>query len=766
MKNTNCYWIDSQKPEPDVYAAFRGGFELDGTGEVELHILGAAWFELHLDGEFLTEGPARFEASHPEYEVRRIRLSAGRHLLAAKVNHIGIETRILSAVQPFFYCRAFDAATREEIPIAWRCRRLEGFESGVRRINPQLGWVEWCDTRRDDPDWNLPDFDDVGWKDPVTVATGLGEFQPLDLAPVRRIMHRPELIGQGEFSITFGYDRDDLSAGFFLRNLDETDLPPDGIWRRYDLGRVRLARPYFELDLPAGSIVEFAYTEQLVSGRVAPWITLSAGTSCNLDHYVARGGRQVFAPLTPKGGRYVEIHVLAPSEKIQFIREEFAERVYHAEETVGHFECGDPLLDRIWQVGAETYRACTEDAVTDNPTRERGQWTGDVVAVGMNIAVSAWNDLRLPQRGLRQSALCAREDGMVAGLCPGGVGFLSSYALLWISACLRSFRQTGNRALLEELYPFAVRNLDSMEAFRRDEGLSREIDWPFIDWGYVTNEGPSDMALNMHHKQALTDAAAWARLIDQPADAERFKALADKTARAVKRWLEPLLREGDPDWDAIGYHRAFFALDQGLLSGLEEEALAFIKRHMLHCFPNDPSAPRLSRPAAENPRLITPYFAHYAFPPLFRHGETDFILEQYRICWGWMLEQNETTWLEVFDTRWSHCHQWSGCPTWQLSRMLLGMERRFDLGPDHFVLDLYPGTELDGAKGRVPLADEGAAMNVSWTRHTDGLSYRVETEHPVYIRVRAVSENPDQPFIRVEGTAEFKLDGQGRAITL
>src|SRR5258708_7316815 len=111
------------------------------------------------------------------------------------------------------------------------------------------------------------------------------------------------------------------------------------------------------------------------------------------------------------------------SEKVRVISEEIVERTYHGEPE-GKFSCPDPLLNRIWNVGVETHRACAEDSLEDNPTRERGQWAGDVVSVGMDVAASAYSDLRLCRRGLIQCAQSAREDGLVSGLCPGGGAYL------------------------------------------------------------------------------------------------------------------------------------------------------------------------------------------------------------------------------------------------------------------------------------------------------------------------------------------------------
>src|SRR3954463_1000596 len=149
-----------------------------------------------------------------------------------------------------------------------------------------------------------------------------------------------------------------------------------------------------------------------------------------MDHFVARGGVQEFSSFTPKGGRFVEIHVLAPDpEKIKFVSTSYLERTYH-DRPVGSFECDDVLLNQIWKAGVETYRACSEDAIIDNPTRERGQWTGDAV-IGMETASVAFDDLRLARRALVSAARGARSDGLISGLTPSTTP-MSTYACQWV----------------------------------------------------------------------------------------------------------------------------------------------------------------------------------------------------------------------------------------------------------------------------------------------------------------------------------------------
>ena len=742
-------WLPTgRSDDKDVYIAFRAQIDLPAGGDVEFQVLGATWFAGWLDGRRFCEGPARFPAAFPEYQLFSASLGAGIHTLAFLVNHVGISTRMLEGVDPFLACVVRCAG--REIPLRWKCTRLTGFAPAVRRVNPQLGFIEWCDTRQV-PAWPAAGFDDTAWSDAVTVTRPIGAPRLYAAANPRAIEHTLTPLAAGGFTETFGYERDDIPARFFLRDLAPTGLPPQGVWRRYDAGRVRLMRPRFELDLPAGTVVEFAYCEALIQGRVSPWITLSGGDSCNLDHYVARGGRQEFSPLTPRGGRFLEIHIFAPAAQVKFLAESVVERAYYGE-AGGALRTEDPLLNRIWSVGVETHRACAEDAITDNPTRERGQWAGDVVTVGMGIAAAAFSDLRLCRRSLVHCAQSARADGLVAGLCPGGICYLTTYAAQWINACLHHWEVTGDRALIVEMLPYAEQNIGAFEQQMTPDGLKDSIGWGFVDWGYVRNPGPSDMGVNLHYLAALHGMIRWCEALGHPDRAGRYRTLAADLTAIIARYFSGELQQPGDAWARIGYHRAALGLKLGCFDAAQAPAgRVFLKTHMLRCFPNNPAAPRLSDPAANNPQLITPYFGHFALPELIAHGDMDFVLGQYRTCWGWSLGDQRTTWLEVFDTRWSHCHQWAGCPTWQLSRYLLGLQPRFDLGAGHFAVSLATGS-LSSVAGAVPIAGQDGVIQVSWTKDASGLRYTLETPIPLVLHLDAKLAGGPPRTVNVEST--------------
>jgi len=724
------WYRDIPNEDKDYYVAFRGQLNLTSESDCEIQLLGASWFVGGFDGKYFCEGPARFPADYPEYQTYKIHLAKGHHTLAIQVDQIGEVTRMLDNPEPFLYCIIKNG--ENEIPVTWKCIRLEGYESQIKRMNPQLGYIEWCDTRQLPRDWEKVDFDDSKWSAPIIVLRNLGKLAPLSTENTCSIVHSLKLIASGQFINMFGYDKDDPAARFFLCNLTSCKTASDGVWRRYDAGLVRLMRPRFMLDLPEGAVVEFAYSEELSEGRVSPWIALSAGESCNMDHYVARGGEQEFFPLTPKGGRFLEVHIYAPPEKVHFIKEEIVERTYFGEPE-GSLQTDDALLNKIWSVGVKTLRACSEDALIDNPTRERGEWTGDVVSVGLNIADVSYSDLRLLRRGLVQSAECARSDGLVAGLSPGGTAYLSTYAAQWVTACIHYWELTGDLKLLDKLFPYAEKNIKAFENETTNEGVKDSLGWAFVDWGYVRNQGPSDMGVNLYYLAALRDMISWSDAIGKRELSDHYKKLANDMSAIIDKYYISEFQNDSDAWERIGYHRAVLGLKLGFFEGARvKECIEYIKDHMLRCFPNDTMAPRLSDPEVNNARLITPYFGHYAMPVLIEHGEMNFVLDQYRKAWGWMLGDDRTTWLEVFDTRWSHCHQWAGCPTWQMSRYLLGLQPHYDLGIQHFLFVLNPGS-LKNVQGMIPVPGGVGVIKVKWTRQPDGLHYHLETPVPIFV---------------------------------
>ena len=116
-----------------------------------------------------------------------------------------------------------------------------------------------------------------------TVSLGAVRFIGAQIGAVRQITHTLSAFSEDKLLERFGYELDDIPARFFQRDLHPQSLPPQGIWRRYDLDRVRLGRLAVTLDLPPGAMVEMAYAERswmdIPADRVVSTISSPAGGS-------------------------------------------------------------------------------------------------------------------------------------------------------------------------------------------------------------------------------------------------------------------------------------------------------------------------------------------------------------------------------------------------------------------------------------------------------------------------------------------------------
>lgn len=730
----------------DSHYYFRGSFTLPDAGRVKLKVLAASSFEAWLDDAWLAEGPARFDKRHPEYELIQMELEAGEHVLAMHVHYEGVATRLLEEDTPLFVYASVEAK-KETVDIEWHYLPLDAYRKTGRRIDCVLGWLEWCNTEKLPQQWRTSGFDHSEWFDAVPLSLPVEDFTELEIGRIQQIPLEPKRIGEGKL-VNMSMFTNDPTSGFVSRQLHDDEMPAQGRWMRFDLGKVRLGRPKISLTASAGTVLQVAYGEFLNNGRVSPYLSSSGGdvSTCNMDHFVLRGGKQTVRPLHPKGGRFMEVHIIGNPEAIKDIEVVFDERVYYGEQVEGSFSCSDELLNQIWNVGVETLRSCSEDAITDNPTRERGQWLGDAVGAGMDILAVSYSDMRPLKRGLLQAAQCAGDNGMIPAIFPGTRAFLPSFSIQWVDAIPHYFEVTGDRDALEALYPAAVKNIRCFDGDLSEDGLCMNPNhWNFIDWGYRGSSTgfrdekehyvEMDPAISLFYLKALQGLVRWSELLGKADDAAQWAEEEAVFRAKMKKFLAGVDGHAS-DWERVGYHSAALALGSGLLESPKSRAacVEYIKNHILSCFPNSSTAPRLYDPTVEDSQLITPFFAHHVFPALIEAGEIEFVLEQFRICWGWALEEGLTTWPEVFDKRWSHCHQWSGCPTWILSRYVLGLHPRFDLGDNHYVLKLETGG-LASAEGTLPVPGSSDTISVSWTRTPKGISYQLKTSAPVWLHV-------------------------------
>ena len=114
---------------------------------------------------------------------------------------------------------------------------------------------------------------------------------------------------------------------------------------------------------------------------------------------------------------------------------------------------------------------------------------------------------------------------------------------------------------------------------------------------------------------------------------------------------------------------------------------------------------------------MSPAFSFYIIDGLYKAGLADVAEATYREAWGWCLAQGCRTVPEFFITTHSMCHAWSACPTYYLSRHMVGIH--FDASDWNTVtLQAQCGDDIDYAHGIMP--HPKGQIEVKWSRDANG----------------------------------------------
>ncbi len=477
-----------------------------------------------------------------------------------------------------------------------------------------------------------------------------------------------------------------------------------------DFGREVVGFPRFALKgAHGGEVIDLGYSELLVDGRAVP----NRSDVHYADRYVARPGDQVYETFDKRAFRYLQLDVHHAPEGLRIGNLCLNFTTYN----VGHrgcFECSDDRLNQIWKIGAYTVQLNMEDAYTDCPWRERGQWWGDARIEAL-CNYYAFGDTALMRRGIRQMSISQDEEGMLQGCYPTEFKLLlPDFVLVWILTIHDYYHQTGDLSLFREMLPVVRKALAFFKRHTGKHGLLYRVPhWNFIDWAAMGLWGES-APMNGYHILALDAVAEMAGLIGERqlagdclkrAAASR-KALIDQLYDVKRRLLRDC-RDGEKL--SVNFSQAGNSL--AVLGDVFNSDTA---RHAVNAMlENQPDVFQIG----------TPYFAYYLLAAMYRCGQTDRALAYMREKWGAMMDAGATTWWEHWHSQNSLCHGWASAPTYYLPKEVLGVKRAAP-GWERVRIEPAPG-DLEFARGVVP-APPGD-ITADWKRDRKGfLTYNLD----------------------------------------
>lgn len=789
------------RAEANRYVYFRKGFELDGlVARATVDVSADGRYQLFVNGQRIGRGPARCSSDFQSYDTYDLApyLRPGHNVVAALAHSYGRdfawyelprwEAGAAFGCGGFFLQGSVTGATGTEVPLdtgaSWRC-----LLSPAWRQDAAAGWVGYAeeyDARLAPLGWEDVAFDDSGW-DTAQVLRAPGTWggnevepfpvmEPRDLPFLLEEMRLPaEVLQAGEVIEAPGSLEDAFSAETIsplercilegvetlLREGGEAVVrtaPGRSASLVLDFGRTQQGRVAFEVDGPAGAVVDFRYGERLrEDGRVAvpPW-SWNGETYVQTHRVILPAGPLAWEMFEFGGFRYVQMTFRNCAEPLR-LRQVAVNFTSYPVGDRGRFECSDPQLGEIYRVSAYTLQCCMHDSYEDCPSREQRQWTNDQY-VHLMANYGTFGDLHLARRLLVQVAESQQPDGQVMMCAPGDFATvrhfnMPEFTLHWIMSIPQYVRYSGDTKIIRELYPSVVKGLAWFERHLDEEELLDAVPgWLWVDWAEVDKRGQLT-EINARFVGCLRIAAGFAERLGIAHDRDRYLALAGRVSEAVNRLL----------WDA---ERGVYVDSRrndvrGRRVSQQSNAAAMFfgvapreRWNSIFSVILDPDRLRLTNalgvygtiPFDEEHDVVLAHgfymhFLHAALAEADRHEE---IAANIRLRWGAQLAAGATTWWEAWEPEPTHtlCHAFMCTPSFDLPTYVLGVRPLAD-GFAEFEVAPQPAG-LSWARGVFPAA--AGDIPAAWSLAEDG-TFELSVEVPEGTRARlALPKLAGRPF--------------------
>ncbi len=425
--------------------------------------------------------------------------------------------------------------------------------------------------------------------------------------------------------------------------------------------------------------------------------------------------------------RYAKVRFVAGGSEVRFkaIR---VDHIYYPVKYEGSFESSDPLLNRIWEMGAYTAHLCMQDGVWDASKRDRGRWMGDTDVSG-RVIEDVFGERPLMEDTLDRLIGPAPVDQHVNGI-PG-------YSSFWFTEMADYYRHTGDKGFLQREHARMVELLGLVdnEFDARNIYANKSNVWLYVDWSPELNGDTPETrrATTLQFVRAYREAAWMLRELGDTANAEKSQARAEAVETAAQKYLL--------DADSGSFGPRWQTNAAAVISGAAKpEQYQAIWKNVLSQVGNGDT----------HGLIITPYYNYYVIRAMAEVGHRQEALKWIRQYWGGMVNEGATSFWEGYDPSWYHedfhsslqadnrsgyfvslAHGWSAGPTAWLMEQVLGIA---PTGQGFSTVDIRPDlVDLAWAKGAEPTPH--GLLKVDAQKDGSGTALAIDVPEGVVARV-------------------------------
>ena len=418
----------------------------------------------------------------------------------------------------------------------------------------------------------------------------------------------------------------------------------------YDLGRETAGYILLEVESEQETNLLLSYGEHIVDGGVR---RLVGGRDFSFDFTCVKGKNYFEQLFVRFAGRYIEIE---KNDLVKVVKVGVIPVFYPVEEKEKFLSGQD---GKIYDVCVDTLKLCMHEHYEDCPWREQALYVLDS-RNQMLCGYYAFKETAFQRANIVFISKGQREDGLLELTYPAvETPAIPFFSVMYPVTVYEYVEHTKDETVLKEVMGTAIAIMSKMKERITDNGLIDSLPspyWNFYEWTDGSSGGSSsgdyDLILNCAFLYSY----------------KRFKKLCQKTGARFEIDEEKMK-------DAIV--KTFYDEGKGMyfLSTMGERKYsqlgnAFAKLVGLS------GKNVISAIKGEGVILATLSMLGYVYDALLEEGDEDFVLQDIRSKYGYMLEQGATSFWETilgekdFDNAGSLCHGWSAMPVYYFNKLL------------------------------------------------------------------------------------------------
>ncbi len=628
--------MDRRKPGPvdrkflNRHVLFRKKVNLPKAKTALLRITADDYYKLYINGKFVTQGPA---PSYPncyyynEIDISKY-LSEGENTFAVHTYYQGLINRVWVSgdMREMFWCELLlDEKCALVSDESWLCADHTAY-SVMGKVGYDTAFLERYDSCAKETNFYAVDFDDSAWQ---SVAV----YQNADYTLLKQPSKQLEIYEMPFVKVEYAKDR------IFA-----------------DLGREVVGYPKICAVGKTGDVVTIHLGEELnADGNVR------YDMRCNCryeEEWILSGGSDELNQYDYKAFRYMELIFPEGTE------------ITHMGVTVRHYPCEEKIsystendaLRKVLRLCADTVKYGAQEVFVDCPTREKGQYMGDV-SVAARAHATITRDTSFMKKAIID--FCHSRfisEGLMAVSTSAYMQEIADYSLQFPAQICWVYAMDDDREFLKEVYPYAEAVYQYFLKYTDENGLLDGVDekWNLVDWPHNLRDG-YDFPITIPVGKGLHNVinAFWCGFLSAMDELREHLGL-EKTGRtqmAKKAFFQTFYSE-ETGLFCDSAQKTHSAVHSNLLpllfdigtedSALCERIIALIEEKGL--------------------RSMGVYMAYFTLAALITHGRRDIAekLATAEDAWLLMLSEGATTTFEAWGkdqkTNCSLFHPWATAP--------------------------------------------------------------------------------------------------------